>query len=215
MPAKASTVSSTLPSGEIRNVDARCRANVGEVGNAEQSNIIRGKAGRNRWKGHRPTVRGVAMSPVDHPHGGGSVGDLRVVVTRLTPTVSLRVVPAVPTKKATSHVHRRRTGKKRAVETCLVVWRAGPFVDQHLYLKVAAQTRRAIKNVIRLVASLDDYPRHARSHIAVYDLQARAGVHHHHRADGWPPSSAPTRTLLSFRSHVKDDRKGASLIVHR
>ena len=60
-----------MPSGEIRNVDARCRASVGEVGNAEQSNINWGKAGRMRWKGVRPTVRGVVMNPVDHPHGGG------------------------------------------------------------------------------------------------------------------------------------------------
>jgi large subunit ribosomal protein L2 len=60
-----------MPSGEIRNVDVRCRATVGEVGNAEQSNLNLGKAGRNRWKGIRPTVRGVVMNPVDHPHGGG------------------------------------------------------------------------------------------------------------------------------------------------
>jgi large subunit ribosomal protein L2 len=60
-----------MPSGEIRNVDVRCRATVGEVGNAEQSNINWGKAGRMRWKGKRPTVRGVVMNPVDHPHGGG------------------------------------------------------------------------------------------------------------------------------------------------
>ncbi|WP_332666788.1 50S ribosomal protein L2 [Aeromicrobium sp.] len=60
-----------LPSGEMRYVDVRCRATIGEVGNAEQSNINWGKAGRSRWKGKRPTVRGVAMNPVDHPHGGG------------------------------------------------------------------------------------------------------------------------------------------------
>jgi large subunit ribosomal protein L2 len=60
-----------MPSGEMRLVDARCRATVGEVGNAEQSNINWGKAGRMRWKGKRPTVRGVAMNPIDHPHGGG------------------------------------------------------------------------------------------------------------------------------------------------
>jgi len=60
-----------MPSGEIRNVDVRCRATVGVVGNAEQSNINSGKAGRSRWKGRRPTVRGVVMNPVDHPHGGG------------------------------------------------------------------------------------------------------------------------------------------------
>ena len=60
-----------MPSGEIRRVEVSCRATVGEVGNAEQSNINWGKAGRMRWKGKRPTVRGVAMNPVDHPHGGG------------------------------------------------------------------------------------------------------------------------------------------------
>ncbi|MGI8328536.1 50S ribosomal protein L2 [Actinomadura scrupuli] len=60
-----------MPSGEMRLVDARCRATIGEVGNAEQSNINWGKAGRMRWKGKRPTVRGVAMNPIDHPHGGG------------------------------------------------------------------------------------------------------------------------------------------------
>ncbi len=60
-----------MPSGEIRLVDLRCRATVGEVGNAEQGNIKLGKAGRNRWKGRRPSVRGVAMNPVDHPLGGG------------------------------------------------------------------------------------------------------------------------------------------------
>ena len=60
-----------MPSGEIRRVDVRCRASVGEIGNADQSNINWGKAGRMRWKGKRPTVRGVAMNPIDHPHGGG------------------------------------------------------------------------------------------------------------------------------------------------
>ncbi len=60
-----------MPSGEVRYVDVRCRATVGSVGNSEQSNINWGKAGRMRWKGKRPQVRGVVMNPVDHPHGGG------------------------------------------------------------------------------------------------------------------------------------------------
>ena len=60
-----------MPSGEIRRVSVDCRATVGEVGNAEQGNIKLGKAGRNPWKGKRPSVRGVAMNPVDHPLGGG------------------------------------------------------------------------------------------------------------------------------------------------
>lgn len=60
-----------MPSSEMRRVLLTCRATVGEVGNAEHSNIKIGKAGRNRWKGIRPTVRGTVMNPVDHPHGGG------------------------------------------------------------------------------------------------------------------------------------------------
>jgi len=60
-----------LPSSEMRRVPIDCRATVGEVGNAEFGLIKIGKAGRNRWKGKRPKVRGVAMNPVDHPHGGG------------------------------------------------------------------------------------------------------------------------------------------------
>jgi large subunit ribosomal protein L2 len=60
-----------LPSGEMRRVRAECRATVGSVGNGEHSNVKMGKAGRNRLKGIRPTVRGSAMSPRDHPHGGG------------------------------------------------------------------------------------------------------------------------------------------------
>jgi large subunit ribosomal protein L2 len=60
-----------MPSGEIRMVDARCRATVGEVGNPEHELVSWGKAGRSRWRGKRPSVRGVAMNPVDHPLGGG------------------------------------------------------------------------------------------------------------------------------------------------
>lgn len=60
-----------MPSSEMRRVLVTCRATVGEVGNAEHSNIKIGKAGRNRWKGIRPSVRGTVMNPVDHPHGGG------------------------------------------------------------------------------------------------------------------------------------------------
>ena len=60
-----------MPSGEIRRVRAACRASIGQVGNLEHENISYGKAGRVRWLGRRSTVRGIAMNPVDHPHGGG------------------------------------------------------------------------------------------------------------------------------------------------
>ncbi len=60
-----------LPSGEVRNVRQRCTATIGQVSNIEHMNVVLGSAGRNRWLGRRPHVRGVAMNPVDHPMGGG------------------------------------------------------------------------------------------------------------------------------------------------
>jgi large subunit ribosomal protein L2 len=60
-----------LPSGEVRMIPIECKATIGQVGNIGHASISIGKAGRNRWKGKRPHVRGVAMNPVDHPHGGG------------------------------------------------------------------------------------------------------------------------------------------------
>jgi large subunit ribosomal protein L2 len=60
-----------LPSGELRQVWGLNKASIGQVGNTEHENIVLGKAGRSRWLGRRPTVRGAAMNPVDHPHGGG------------------------------------------------------------------------------------------------------------------------------------------------
>jgi large subunit ribosomal protein L2 len=60
-----------LPSGEMRMVHLNCMATIGQVGNLDHQNIVIGKAGRSRWKGRRPHVRGAAMNPIDHPHGGG------------------------------------------------------------------------------------------------------------------------------------------------
>ena len=102
-----------MPSGEMRMVDVRCRATVGEVGNAEQSNISWGKAGRNRWKGRRPSVRGVAMNPIDHPHGGGegkTSGGRHPVSPWGQPEGRTR-----DKNKARSRmiIRRRKTGKKR------------------------------------------------------------------------------------------------------
>ncbi|QDT01522.1 50S ribosomal protein L2 [Adhaeretor mobilis] len=61
----------SLPSGEIRRIPSACRATIGSTGNGDHSMIVLGKAGRSRWMGRRPHVRGTAMNPVDHPHGGG------------------------------------------------------------------------------------------------------------------------------------------------
>jgi large subunit ribosomal protein L2 len=64
-------VSIKMPSGELRQINAECFATIGQVGNLEHENISIGKAGRQRWLGQKPHVRGVVMNPVDHPHGGG------------------------------------------------------------------------------------------------------------------------------------------------
>ena len=102
-----------LLSGEIRNVDVDCRATIGTVGNAEQGNISLGKAGRARWKGQRPKVRGVAMNPVDHPHGGGegrTSGGRHPVSPWGKPEGRTRRPNKASDKQI---VRRRRTGNKR------------------------------------------------------------------------------------------------------
>jgi len=71
MASESGMITLKLPSGEMRMVSIKCFATIGTVGNKSHENIKIGKAGRNRWLGKRPKVRGVAMNPVDHPHGGG------------------------------------------------------------------------------------------------------------------------------------------------
>jgi len=71
MAKEGKNVTLRLPSGEMRMVNRACLATIGEVGNSEHENIVIGKAGKSRWLGRRPHVRGVVMNPIDHPHGGG------------------------------------------------------------------------------------------------------------------------------------------------
>ncbi len=104
-----------LPSGELRRVLLTCRATVGQVGNVDHQNVTGGKAGRSRWRGRRPTVRGSAMNPVDHPHGGGegkSKGGRHPVTPWGVPTLGKR------TRKKHKHsdkliVRGRRRGKDK------------------------------------------------------------------------------------------------------
>ena len=105
-----------LPSGEVRMIRRECYATIGQVGNAEVRNLSAGKAGRNRWKGRRPKVRGSVMNPVDHPHGGG---EGRAPVGRASPMTpwgkpALGKKTRKP-KKASSKfiVRRRRKSSKR------------------------------------------------------------------------------------------------------
>ena len=198
-----------MPSGEIRNVDARCRATVGEVGNAEQSNINWGKAGRMRWKGKRPTVRGVAMNPVDHPHGGGEG------------KTSGGRHPVSPWGQAEGRTRKGTQGKRQAHRASPSYWqealigafgmprslKKGPFIDDHLQKKVDAQNEAGTKNVIktwsrRSVISPDmlghTFAVHdGRKHVPVFVTESMVG----HKLGEF----APTRT---FKGHVKDDKKG-------
>jgi len=102
-----------LNSGEIRMVRAECMATVGAVSNADQKNIKLGKAGRKRWLGKRPSVRGVAMNPIDHPHGGGegrSSGGRHPVTPWGKPTKGKRTRS---NKRTDRMIMRRRHHKKK------------------------------------------------------------------------------------------------------
>ncbi len=100
-----------MRSGEMRKVHAECRATVGEVGHNEHNLRKLGKAGASRWRGVRPTVRGVAMNPVDHPHGGGegrTSGGRHPVSPWGTPTKGKKT----RNNKRTNNMIVRRRGRK-------------------------------------------------------------------------------------------------------
>jgi large subunit ribosomal protein L2 len=102
-----------LPSGEIRLVHERCMATIGQVGNTDHGNIKIGKAGRNRWKGWRPTVRGVAMDPGSHPHGGGEGRSGIGLPGPKTPWGKPALGKRTRVNKRTSQFIVRRRGKRR------------------------------------------------------------------------------------------------------
>jgi len=100
-----------LPSGEVRMVLLDCKATIGQVGNVDHENVSLGKAGRKRWLGRRPSVRGVAMNPIDHPHGGGegkSSGGRHPVSPWGVPTKGYRTRGKKPSDK---YIIRRRFKK--------------------------------------------------------------------------------------------------------
>ena len=102
-----------LRSGEMRKIFSKCKATIGEVGNSEYSLQSHGKAGAKRWVGVRPTVRGVAMNPIDHPHGGGegkTSGGRHPVSPWGTPTTGYKTRS---NKRTNNMLVRRRTNNKR------------------------------------------------------------------------------------------------------
>ena len=99
-----------LPSGEIRRVPSACRATIGAIGNSDHMSVVLGKAGRKRWMGRRPHVRGTAMNPIDHPHGGGE-GRTKGGRHPVSPTAS------GPRVAGRASVASRRTRRSSAVAT--------------------------------------------------------------------------------------------------
>ncbi len=98
-----------MPSTEIRKIHLDCRATIGQLGNLDYQNISIGKAGRNRWKGKRPSVRGTAMNPVDHPHGGGE-GKAKGGRNPVTPTGKpTKGYKTRRNKRTQSYIVRRRS----------------------------------------------------------------------------------------------------------
>jgi large subunit ribosomal protein L2 len=102
-----------LPSGEVRLVHERCMATIGQVGNTDHGNIKLGKAGRNRWKGWRPTVRGTAMDPASHPHGGGEGRSGIGLPGPKTPWGKPALGKRTRVNKRTDRMIVRRRGKRR------------------------------------------------------------------------------------------------------
>ena len=104
-----------MPSGEIRKVPNTCMATIGEASNSDHNLVKLGKAGRSRWKGIRPTVRGTAMNPVDHPHGGGEqkqgIGLRRGPKTRYGKQ-AYGVKTRTPKKYSNPHIVKRRATKR-------------------------------------------------------------------------------------------------------
>ena len=193
-----------LPSGEMRRVLLTCRATVGQVGNVEHGNMTIGKAGRSRWLGKRPTVRGSAMNPVDHPHGGGegkSKGGRHPVTPWGVPTLGKRT--RSKHKESDKLIVRgRRRGKDKRNES---KFEEGPFhrgaparedrVDERLGLEADGS---------HLVAQLDRLPADGGSHDrGPRRPQARAGVHL--GADG-RPQARRVRPTRHFRGHAGDQK---------
>ena len=109
-------VSVKLPSGELRKVLEDCRATVGVLSNIDKKNQKLGKAGRNRWLGKRPSVRGVAMNPIDHPHGGGegkTSGGRHPVTPWGKPTKGKKTRS---NKRTDKYIIKRKTDKKARIE---------------------------------------------------------------------------------------------------
>ena len=194
-----------LPSGEMRRVPLTCRATVGQVGNVDHENQSGGKAGRSRWRGKRPTVRGSAMNPVDHPHGGGegkSKGGRHPVTPWGVPTLGKRT--RRKHKESDKLIVRgRRRGKEKRVSACESSSKKGPFVEERLMKRIEAMNTSGKKRMIRTWSRTSTiFPEMVGHTIAVHDGRKHVPVFVSEQMVGHKLGEfAPTRT---FRGHAGD-----------
>ena len=159
-----------VPSGEMRRVPLACRATVGQVGNTDHENQSGGKAGRSRWLGKRPSVRGSAMNPVDHPHGGGegkSKGGRHPVTPWGVPTLGKRTRRK---HKDSEQADRSRPPPREGHAQVSRSSKKGPFVEERLLSRIEAMNaveREA--DGAHLVAHVHDLPGDGRA----YDRRPR------------------------------------------
>ena len=192
-----------LPSGELRRVLLTCRATVGQVGNLDHENETGGKAGRSRWKGKRPTVRGSAMNPVDHPHGGGegkSKGGRHPVTPWGVPTLGKRTRSEA---QAVRQVDRPRPQARQGEALVSRSSKKGPFVEERLMSRIEAMNETNEKRMIRTWSRTSTvFPEMVGHTIAVHDGRKHVPVFITEQMVGHKLGEfAPTRT---FRAHSGD-----------
>ena len=190
-----------LPSGEMRRVQEACRATIGQLGNETHQNESGGKAGRSRWKGKRPTVRGTVMNPVDHPHGGGEGKNKgsHPVTPWGKPTLGYRTRNK---KKASTQGH-RPLAQEREGWPMSRSSKKGPFVDPKLMKRVEemneTKQKRMLKTWSRTSTIFPEFVGHTiavhdgRKHVPVFVSESMVG----HKLGEF----APTRT---YRGHGND-----------
>src|SRR5262245_42332364 len=193
-----------LPSGEMRRVLLTCRATVGQVGNVDHGNVSSGKAGRSRWLGKRPAVRGSAMNPVDHPHGGGE-GKTKGGRHPVTPWG----VPTLGKRTRRKHKESDRLivrGRRRGKEQRRKMRRSskkGPFVEDRLMGRIEAMNVSGQRRMIRTWSRASTiFPEMVGHTIAVHDGRKHVPVFVTEQMVGHKLGEfAPTRT---FRGHAGD-----------
>ena len=194
-----------LPSGEMRRVLLTCRATVGQVGNVEHQNVTIGKAGRSRWLGKRPAVRGSAMNPVDHPHGGGegkSKGGRHPVTPWGVPTLGKRTRSK---HKDIRQVDRSRPSPREGQALMSRSSKKGPFVEERLLARIQKMNDSGSKNMIRTWSRTSTvFPDMVGHTIAVHDGRKHVPVFISEQMVGHKLGEfAPTR---HFRGHAGDQK---------